>query len=253
MAKKTQKTAEPAGRLQMPDLQWLETPEEKEATAKAAGKDDATTLAQLQAQIAKLTTDLDNQRQTNTALLSQPLVQVQPQAPQIDMKNLPDPTLEPEAYASEVARRTTAYIGAVEQVRSAQAQAAGQQNGRVDQLWEDFGEKYPQYADRADQVEYAATKVAQQAQKRGLDVNKYIFGASSVFMADVAKEMEKVFGKSGVEDDEDDEPDNRTAGLFGGNESGGKPVKPEDPRSAFQPHSMFGDVQAWQAKTGFTR
>jgi hypothetical protein len=253
MAKKTQAAPE-AQRLQMPDLQWMETPEEKAETAKASAA-PAADLAALQAQIAKLSGDLDQQRQTNMALMAQPLVQAAPATPKMDMTNLPDPTLDPEAYAREVANRTTAYIGAVEQVRQAQSAGAAQSNQRVEALWEDFNAKYPQYAEHADRVEFAATKIAQRAAARGLDVNKYIFGASGVFMADVAAEMDKTFGKPEVEDPDDDGADDgRTGGIFGGNESGGKPTKVDEPnRAGFQPNSMFGDIQQWQAKSGFTR
>jgi hypothetical protein len=255
-AKQTKTTADPnAGRLIMPDLQWMETPEEKAEAQKAAGTDANAQLKALQDQIAALKGDLENQSAANRAMMAQPLVQAAPQAPKMDMTNLPDPTLEPEAYASEVARRTTAYIGQVEQQRAAAAGAAQSETRRVDALWEDFTEKYPQYADKNDQVEYVATKLAQRAAARGLDVNKYVFGASGVFMSDVAKEMEKVFGKADTDTEaEDDEPDNRTAGLAGGQESGGRAVKPDEgPRSAFAPGSMFGGIQDWQAKTGFTR
>jgi hypothetical protein len=253
MAKKS--TPQASQGLQMPDLQWLETPEEKTAKATAAGTDDATTLKALQDQIAKLSGDLDNQRQTNMALMAQPMIQAAPQAPSVNMKNLPDPTLDPEAYAAEVAQRTTAYIGQVQQLQQAQAASVGQSDRRVEALWQDFNEKYPQFSKNPDQVEFAATKVAERAKARGIDVGKYIFGAAPVFMADVAKEMEKVFGKP-VDPDADDEAtgdDVRTAGIAGGQESGGRAVKAEDRGPAFQPNSMFGDVQAWQARTGFTR
>lgn len=249
MAKKT-----PAAdtRKAMPDLQWMETPEEKAQTAKASGQ-QSPDLAALQAQIAKLSQDLDTQRSTNMALLTQPIIETPAAAPQLDMTKLPDPTIDPEAYASEVARRTTAYIGQVDQQRQRGAQQAQTKNSRVEALWDDFGSKYEAYAGDPEKVEYAATKVAQRAQKRGMDVDKYVFGASSVFMADVAAEMDKLWGKPEEADDLPDEEDNRTAGIFGGQESGGKPAKGEEARSAFQPNSMFGDVQAWQAKTGFTR
>lgn len=252
MAKKSpQRATGPA----FPDLQFQEPEPEK---TQDAGADQAKLLADLQKQIGDLQADLDQQRKANLSLMAQPIVTAPVQEPTtVDLKDLPDPTLEPEKYAAEVANRTTRYIGQVQQAQTARQQQTQQQNGRVEALWEDFAEKYPEWAERADQVEYAATKVAQRAAQRGVDVNRYMFGASSTYMQDVHKELEKVFGKieaSADDVDDDGAPDDRTAGFIGGQDSGGRAAKGEDnPAARFQQHSMFNDVQEWQRKTGFTR
>src|SRR6266850_4298930 len=83
-----------------PDLQYDEgtTPVEKQAANQPNPE-----LEQMKAQIAEMRASLEQQRAANVALMSQPVVNSPPQVrTTLDTANLPDPTMEPEKYASEL-------------------------------------------------------------------------------------------------------------------------------------------------------
>jgi hypothetical protein len=87
----------------------------------------------------------------------------------------------------------------------------------VEGLWGEFAEKYPDLAEHRDMVELAAVTVSQKARARGLDAQKYMFGASEQYISDVAAEVERRFGKALKvlkEEEEDDGTD--TGGTQGG-------------------------------------
>lgn len=142
------------------------------------------------------------------------------------MDGLPDPVLQPTEYAREVNRRVQDSIRSQQEAarfQQSQTQAAA---STEEQLWERFQEVYSDYAEDQKKVKYVAEQVIAAAQKRGLDINKYVTGAQDVFMADVVREYDSTFGKPGADDDEDedDTPDDRTGGMFGGIPSGGRPT-----------------------------
>ncbi len=142
---------------------------------------------------------------------------------------------------------------------------------KVDGLWEDFGDLYPDYDQ--ERVEFAAGKVAEKAKRKGIDVEKYMFVTSERFIKDTAKEYERLFGVPEEDDDDtsipkrtrkakpardgqtrnrrvrddNDDDDGRSASIFGGQESGGRPGRRE-PNDEL---NMIDDIQALQRKTGF--
>lgn len=152
---------------------------------------------------------------------------------------------------------------------------------KVAELWSDFDQAYPEYGGEGNKskVEFAAQEVVKRAVKRGLDANRYMFVARDRFMADLAKEMDTIFGEPEEIDDDveetprtrrrrearpparrdtrrrpredaDERDTGRTAGLFGGNDSGG-PRAPQRDLSGDSAGSMLDDIYAIQRKNGF--
>lgn len=255
MAKTQKKPAEQTGRI-LPDLPFDQgTPEPKEPAQKAS--DMEAVLAEMRAQVAKLSGDLETANKERMALMTQaPIVQPQMRSTEVNMKDLPDPIQEPEKYAAEVHKRSREALQNEQLNAQAIAQTQNDAQGKLATLWEDFKETNPLYADEG-KVRYIAQEVAAKAQARGRDVQKYMFTTPDTFFGDVKKLYDKTFGApkaEGAEDDDEgsvlDEDDNRTAGIPGGGPSGGKKVSEED--LAGPGKSMFDGVKSWQLKNGFT-
>lgn len=249
-----------------PDLKWLEDPagevggvqQTKSAAPAGPSVDD------LMKQIAELRSQVDNTRQTNMALMAQPIVSMPPQVQtEIDYKALPDPVAEPENYARKLNEQVQLVIKGQKAIEDYNSGLQQTEQERVSTLWSDFSGKYTGHAEHPQLAQAAALTVAQKAKARGIDVNKYMYANSPQFMAEVAAEMDRVAGRSlSAEAEDDDEPttmtkpggvpraeadDHRTGGMFGGTEVGGRPdVQRRDP-------DMFDEVREWQRKTGFMR
>jgi len=242
---------------------------EKEKDVKTA---DGPTTAELLAKVEALTTQMSVLERTNTALMASPVRAADaapaPKPVAVDLSGLPDPAEDPkkynEALNDRLGKAINESIAAVSAAASARQSAASAESGRLEVLWSDFQGKYPQYADHEDMVGYAAERVVKKAQARGIDPTRYMF--TDQFQADVAKEVDKTFGKVlALEADEADEggdkpkpkakPDadeeedglGRTDGLFGGQESGGTPAGTGKPKAG----DMIVDLQALQRKSGF--
>jgi len=234
-------------------------------------------VSALLGQIKALSERVDKAERTNMALMSQPVggtESFQPNQEQKQQKPLPDPTLDPDAYAEAVRAR---IMGETQQLidNSRQQYNTNQQGERdISDLWTDFGKQYADYAENEDRVEFAAGVAARKAKARGLDIRKYMFQGREQFFSDVVKIMDDTFGKSGNDDDAgdtgeddfdyeqnnrnqttrkrkatntDDDNDGRTAGVFGGLESGGRPVN----TNREQKGDMIKDLQEIQRKSGF--
>jgi hypothetical protein len=131
--------------------------------------------------------------------------------PKIDLSGLPDQLTDPQGYEKALDARVSAAISekiahmtAAQQAQEEEKQANA---GRLKAIWDEFGEKYEDLAAFPEIIEVAATKVATKAQEKGIDVKRYMFGAGSTFIDDVAKEMNTRYCKllaaeSGGEDDE---------------------------------------------------
>lgn len=209
-------------------------------------------LTALQAQITALSSRLEQSEATNRALLTQaprtePVQQTTAPAG-IDLKGLPDPIEESEKYGIMLAERIAAHTKAVTEAAQNSMRSEQSQEKQIEELWEGFGKKYSDLAEDQDRVEFAATKVAKEAKAKGMDVSKYMFVTRDQFYADVAKKHEELFGKPSDGDDNDtpEEPD-RTAGIFGGMESGGRPATGKQPPQG----DMIKDLQDLQRKGGY--
>lgn len=144
-----------------------------------------------------------------------------PEAPMLDLSNLPDPFLEPERYSKEYSKRNqdflTATVAFERQRGQSQAQFDAQFQAKAGDLWEDFQGVYPEYAKKPRLVSFAAAEVAQRIANQGKDVQAYMFGQRTQFMKEVVKEIDGINGPLKAEPaTDDDEGADRTDGLFGG-------------------------------------
>ena len=192
---------------------------------------------------------------------------VPPQVPQLpdapkplDLSNLPDPVTQSAMYNTELAKRVQAHYDATRayerRVEEVQRTSASTREEAANGIWEDFQIQYPELSEHEDRVQFVAQKVVDAAAKRGIDRERYIFGNSQRFLADVAREYENIFGSSNEPDGSPDEPmarraspnddTGRTGGIFGGQQSGGAPA-----RGAEAPGDMIRELQDRQRKSGF--
>lgn len=175
---------------------------------------------------------------------------------------LPDPTEDPQGYAKAVEARAEANARALVENERNRDRSAQTQKERTDQLFADFGKKYPDIAKHKGRLEYVAGEVVKKAIARGVDGQKYIFQASDMFFDDVAKAYSEEFGEAPKKDttpdgdsdpvsgDENDET-NRTGGIFGGLESGHAPSGKSKAPKVEPVSGMVKELQDIQMKTGF--
>lgn len=199
-------------------------------TKKETSDPEVTTAALLE-QIGSLKAEIAQMGQTQTAILSQPSVDTRVDPPPVKAPEFPDPTIYPVEYAKAVAEYTVALQRHDADQRAHENKQRATQSNQYDQLFEDFAEAYPEYAEDDSRMEFVALKVADDAKRRGLDVNRYMFSNPSRFFKDVTKKYETIFGKPGEETDtetETDQDDGRSTSIFGGLESSprGKPATP---------------------------
>jgi hypothetical protein len=236
-------------------------------------------------QIAELQRANDEIQRANMALLNNPNFgreqEFQPQLDDPDKIELPDPALDPDGFSKANLRRIEVVNANQRKLRDAEDRKNKTVQEKADALEKAFAEKYPELAQDKERLDYISIKVAQDAQKRGLDVQRYMFLTQDKFLDDVAKRYVKVFGEpEPLEDDdldfdyeenrssnlraaprtrgrprarsrnrsEDDGMVSRTAGIFGGNESGGRPGRGRDDDKG---PDMIDDIHAIQRKTGF--
>lgn len=250
--------------LSFPDIETNDDEIQTESGSVKAKKGDdqqAALLASLQQQVAQLNARNEELQRTTMALMAAPTgagnTTISGTTAKMDMSNLPDPTLDPEKYAQEVANRASQFITAQQEANMRASSVRNERENRVQTLWNDFENAYGDYAD-PDKVDFIAQRVVKNMQSRGVDPEKYMFGAKETFFRDVVSEYEKVFGKPGGEDNADTDPSptddmdttpaNRTGGIFGGLESGhSRSAGSEDtPKS-----DMLSEIQSIQKKSGF--
>lgn len=259
MAKRKDPTADEILKQMFPDIMTSDDLEaeaaakEEAAKAAAAAPDTARQVTDLQAQLARLEGQLSaSQRPGYTPTQSQA-----PQRPNISYEAAPDPLTDPKGYAQFVHQSTQAQIEYEKQAWAYNNQQQTQAANRTQGLWDQFAEKYKDYASNSDRVEIATTRVIQRAKAAGTDTDKYMYGTSDVFLKDVVGEIEKLWGKPkpAAEDEDDgdegDTIDNRTQ-ILGGGASGSAPGKVA-PQSNQKFGALSQDINAWQQKTGFYR
>lgn len=233
-------------------------------------------------QLADLQTQLSDQQKTNMALLQQPpqfrsqvdqLVEIKPES-----IALPDPALDPDGYDKATAQRNQIRWENKQRKDEFDARRREEVSNKVEDLWNSFSDKYPDMAGDKDRIDFVATQISKAAQRRGIDVERYMFVTQDKFLDDVAKKYIDVFGEPEGEDNqsdfedtpqrrraaasparrdpprrrnrsEDDDMVSRTGGIFGGNESGGRPSRSRDDDE--NGPNMIDDIQALQRKTGF--
>lgn len=191
----------------------------------------------------------------------------------LDLSGMPDPIEKVAEYNAELSRRVAAYVQLRERAASKTANAGRRSEETAEQLWSDFSTKYPEWAKHKDLVGVMATKVARKAAAKGINTEAYMGAASDLFFKDVISELEasgysRLIQRDDEEEDEveedfipeapqnrgpakarnvEEEDDGRTAGIFGGQESGGRPVKGAQSGKT----DMLQDLRDIQSRTGF--
>lgn len=234
-------------------------------------------------QIAELQRANEEIQRANMALLQNPSwgsqTEFQPQLEDPNKIELPDPAIDPAGYSEANLRRLRIQNENDRRLREADDRKKKTVEEKAEALQEAFAAKYPELALDQEKLDFVSVKVAQDAQKRGVDVQRYMFLTTDKFLDDVAKRYVKVFGEpEPLEDDdydieedrsnnlrreasasrrrnsrrrsrqEDDDVVSRTSGIFGGNESGGRPGRARDDDRG---PDMIDDLHAIQRKTGF--
>jgi hypothetical protein len=242
------------------------------AAPRGASKQVGPTVEDLQKQVADLAKQLErsNTERLATIAAGTPVFQQQTplEQPQVDTSGLPDPITDPEGFNKGLNDRISRAVETAQ--RNVSIEQSNQQSiqQRADALWEDFSEKYPWLKDKQDLVEFVAGKVAQRAQGKGLDLSRYMFVTPDLFFGDVIKGL----GDLGVTQPSDEDPDgasgdtpataqgapqrpaqgseppDRTAGLFGGQDSGGRPAKGAEQDT---PGDMLKDLKDLQRASGY--
>lgn len=234
--------------------------EDKPARKAAPKADPVEEKDERDARIEELTRRLDELQKANLALMSSPApTQTNTPSPpkELDLSGLPDPVAEPEKYAAELNKRINENLNA--RLAHVQSQTTLQQDQqkKFDDLWKDFSAYAPEIAKYEKRVQFIASDLIADAKARGLDVNKYVFGAREQFFADINKAYEKEFGPikpTNVEADEEEEEDTvedngRAAAIFGGLESGG--AVPKGRPNPKEMGDMLQDIKDIQRRTGF--
>lgn len=252
---------------------------EKDKDKEEEGKkpDSNKELEELRSQLSEMRKELNDARAQSYAYLtaqpSTPSQPSQPQDPEVDMSNMPDPTEDPEAYNKELNRRIAKAIrDGVQSHSQAEAQARAEEERRSTQtsaLWDQFTESHPDIAKNRDQVEFAAMRVLNRIKARGLDPDRYMFGATGQFFNEIVEEHNKVFPQQKAKDDgegegegepepknkpkskeDDDEDEGRSAGIFGGQEGGHKPSAGAS-KGDDKPGDLVADLHTIQRASGF--
>jgi hypothetical protein len=237
---------------------------------------------QLAKQLADLQNRLVESERANMALLSNPNWQSQSNEQVVDLDpnkvELPDPALDPNGYDKALAERNRIRADNDRRREAADNRKKQDINEKVEDLWDAFAEKYPDMADDKERIDFVSTQIARQAAKRGVNVERYMFLTRDKFLDDVAAKYIDVFGDPSGEGEDDkfedaprsnralsrsnsgrrsnnrnrqeDEYVGRTGGIFGGNESGGRPSRGRDADEESGP-SMIDDIYAIQRKSGF--
>lgn len=235
----------------------LNTPEPAPA---AEPKDKNPEVEALLKQIEALSGRVDAAEKANMALISST-----PQAPQapkrpdaVSMANLPDPVTQGELYATELQKRiekhTLDMIEYNNLVNTQAASASQSENKKWSTLWEDFNIEYSDYnqsPEDQDRIEFAASKVIQEAKKRGIDPDRYVFQHRDQFFADLAAEYDKIWPVGDtVTLDQGSQPRNpnaiRTAGVFAGADSGSRP----SPGRQAPQSDLISELKAEQKRIG---
>jgi len=188
---------------------------------------------------------------------------------------LPDPALDPVGYDTAVGRRTEIRMDNKAKKDEFERKQADDIKKKVDGLWTNFGDQYPEYTDSQERIEFAANAVIKAAVEKGIDAQKYMFVSQNRFLKDVAKKYDEIFGvPEALEDEEDDiaprgrqargtatrnsrrrdrqEDDDvvsRTGGIFGGDAGSGRQSKRKTDDEA--PADMVEEIQKIQRSSGF--
>ncbi len=251
-------------------LDFLGIEAEAEGEGKEKDPSQADQIAGLMKTIEGLSSTVEGlEQRANMAPAAAPVAPVQlvePKMSEINLDGLPDQSEDPTAYANALTSRMTSTVNAnmkaMGEYTAARNAEATEGTGKTEQLWDDFQSQYmeklevdlPKGVEALPYVEVAAKAVAKRAQRRGVDMDTYMFRGA--FMQDVFAEADKVLkplrGESEGEEEGEQHPTaaeaeaTRTGGIFGSAGAGeGKGEEIEDKGS------LISDLQEIQKKSGF--
>lgn len=262
MAKSKPKTSVPQVKPQSMSELFGEggaTPEKDLELKADAPKDKAApTVEELQAQLRDMDKRFTELQRSNAAMsmdmTPKSLPELKP--PTLDLSNLPDPSLETEAYNKRFAKVMEKYntdlLSYHREIDKRDAEKRSDIDRKADLLWSDFKSEYPDYAANEDRAEFAIQKVATRLRNSGVDVQRYMFSNRSQFMREVASTMDTVFGAPQGGDEEvaevgEDTLVQRTAGI----PVHGAPMPKVKPTNKQLQGDMITELQEVQRKTGF--
>lgn len=186
---------------------------------------------------------------------------VNPADLQLDLvTNMPDRDVDPEGWAREQQTRIAAFAQSQAQAARQEVEGRFEQRAAADRLWAGFASKYPGWAKYEPLVESVASRLANDAQGRGVDLQRYMFGSPEMFYQDLDTALKASYGKlledadeelddEGEEDEGDVIPgvtDGRTAGINANVETPKRGTGEEKPKSG----DMFDDLKAVQRAMG---
>jgi hypothetical protein len=236
-----------------PDIPMTNEPPVREGDERKKSNDNEV-LERIQSQLAELSERNKRLEETNMRLLTAPVAANDNQKPTapgpVSYDNMPDPVDDPKAYAVELQKRMDAHYALKADHEKAQRDAQAAKQQKVAGLWSGFNAYAPEFAKDQSRVEFAATKLAEEMQSRGVDVERYMFTTQDKFFADLKAKMETIFGKAaGDGEDEDGEEDaGRTGGTFGGSVSSPKgSVRDKEPTTS----NMVEELQRMQRGSRF--
>lgn len=273
---RTPKKTEQDEQLEAPFAQTFADDPPDPATVKAKEGEDRYKL--LEDELARLHEQLETRESRDLTMITQQ-TQVDQFVPE-QLRTIPNVNEDLDGYIEAKAQNVLIEDRNKRGREAFQSKTSKSLDDKVTELWADFDQDFPDYAGNRARVEFAAETVLKRAIKRGMDPNRYMFVARDRFLGDVAKEYDNIFGApSETEEDEieeaprarrgrqarpaarnntrrrsreeeDDRDAGRTAGLFGGNDSGGPRPSQRD-ISGDAAGSMLDDIYAMQRKNGF--
>ena len=202
--------------------------------------------------------------QPQTAAPAKADLPAMPEKPKLSLSGMPDSVTKPEEYQAELERRMETHFEKMDaykrqlEAREDATAAAATPKDDVDPsaLWTAYQEDYADYAKHEARVRTAASMAIEQMQKRGRDAQALMKRSPDLFFKEVNKVYDKEFGApepsgeagGGKGSEEDDDETQRTAGLFGGQESGGRAQKgkKDEPASKFTDELKEYQDNLWQ-------
>jgi hypothetical protein len=207
-------------------------------------------MAVMNSKLEAMSAAMEKLQQANMMLMAggpPPAQFTPPPAAPVEVE-LPDPVDDPKGYADALRKQIMSELSHAKDVETQAAVGQQKEQAKYGELWDEFQIKHADYSKDFKKVRYAANIVAENAQKRGLDMNKYMFTYRDQFMADVVKEMNSIFGMEDSGKQYVNE-DNRTDGIFGGRpQQAPAAVKEDGPDD-----DPFKDIREFQIRHGFHR
>lgn len=242
---------------------------------KAPRRDYGAEIDKLTKQVADLTTRNKALLRDNMLLASKPNAPAPAPAPAqrpgIDLRGLPDPVADKDAFLEQLGARVNAFVGG--ELKHTTTQAAPARDNSWDQLWSDFQAAHPEVAKNRDRVEFIATKLVKEQLRKGIDPRVYAFQNSEDFFADIIeavnatwpapapvvpkpKKKKSMFDfeeteEEDVEEEEEEEEAEEEPNIFTGERPKPRKAPAPDEDESEENSTATAHLRSLQAKSGF--